>query len=60
MTTFYNARPARGWLALLALCAAALLFQPFTAHAQDYPDEPNYPDITAEEAQAYAESEYGR
>lgn len=60
MSTQYHIRPTpHSWLALVALCVAALVFQPLTSQAQDWPDEPNYPDITEQEAQEYAESEYG-
>jgi glycerol transport system substrate-binding protein len=60
MTTPYKTRPTHySWLALVALCVAALAFQPLTTQAQDFPDEPNYPDITEQEAREYAENEYG-
>ncbi len=61
MSTFYQPHaPRRGWLMPVALCVAALLLQPLaSAQAQDFPDEPNYPDITQEEAREYAQSEYG-
>ena len=36
-----------------------MLLVPTSALAQDWPDEPNYPDITREEARTYAEEEYG-
>ena len=61
MSTFYQPHaPRRGWLMPVALCVAALLLQPLaSAQAQDFPDEPNYPDITREEAREYAQNEYG-
>jgi glycerol transport system substrate-binding protein len=46
-------------LAITALCIAIAAALPGTAEAQDWPDEPNYPDMTKEETRQYAERVHG-
>ena len=53
----HSAHPV--WLGLVTLCLAALALQPFATQAQDWPDEPNYPNISEQEAREYAQNEYG-
>lgn len=61
MSRTNNTQTKPRWLLSLAtLCVVALGLQAVTTvQAQDWPDEPNYPDITKEEARTYAQNEYG-
>jgi len=47
-------------LAVVMLCVAAIGLAPFaTVEAQDFPDEPNYPDMSKNEIRSYAQEKYG-
>jgi glycerol transport system substrate-binding protein len=46
-------------VAAMVFCVAAMGFSVSAVQAQDWPDEPNYPDMTKEEVRSYAQEEYG-
>ncbi len=54
-----NLRRNSKWLGLTLALIMALTFSLVSATAQDWPDEPNYPEITKEEAMEWAESQWG-
>ena len=59
MTVFCNFPTSHWTIAVVALCIG-ISFQPVVpAGAQDWPDDPNYPDISKAEARTYAQEEYG-
>ena len=60
MDTDNTRTTSRSMVALVMLCVAAIGLAPFaTVEAQDWPDEPNYPDISKSEARSYAQEKYG-